>query len=661
MERPRIYQLLPRLFGNTNETRKPNGTLAENGTGKFADISDTALRALRDELHITHLWLTGIQAQATATDYSASGKPADDPDLLKGLAGSPYAIKDCADVCPDYATDPARRIEEFQALLARAHALGLRVIIDFVANHVARSHSGINAEAQRRNESSAEEGTDASHHESDNASPSPDDISPRASHFPSAPSAFKITFGEHDDRANFFAPQNNFFWLQSDSPGGGLPLRLPTVLNGERVSPTCRVLGAGDGFFSGEMTAGRVTGNNAATWSPSLNDWYETAKLNYGYDFTTGARAFPHAANPAAPLPGMWLKMDAVLAHWQGLGVDGFRCDMAHMVPPEFWAWAIARAHARQPDACFFAEAYENDPMKVEAADPALRDSGVMSALLRAGFDATYDDPAYKTLKRIYDGPAWANDLDGTLGAQRTEFFRSALRYAENHDEVRLAASREWGGIGMEVGRAVGGVLFGISSGPLLLYHGQEVGEPAEGVAGFGGGNARTTIFDYWSMPEFAKWVNGHRYDGGRLSAQQRSLREFYGRLLAACGAPAFRDGAFFPLNGANIGNAEFGRIAGEPASGHWLYAYLRIATPEHPPFLVIVNLHRSATFRNVRVLLSDEARAALGTSERTLLLEDRVGGLAALRITSHELLAGGCVIPELPPLTPGYFEIRRN
>ena len=130
---PPHLQLLPRLFGNTNETRKPNGTLAENGTGKFADISETALRKLRDELHITHVWLTGIHAQATATDHSAVGKPADDPDLLKGLAGSPYAIKDYADVCPDYAIEPARRMEEFQALLARAHALGLCVIIDFVA------------------------------------------------------------------------------------------------------------------------------------------------------------------------------------------------------------------------------------------------------------------------------------------------------------------------------------------------------------------------------------------------------------------------------------------------------------------------------------------------------------------------------------------------
>jgi glycosidase len=605
MERPRIYQLLPRLFGNTNETRKPNGTLAENGCGKFADISDTALRSLRDELHITHLWLTGVHAQATATDYSEIGSPADDPDLLKGLAGSPYAIKDYAFVCPDYVVNPAKRMDEFRALLDRAHALGLRVIIDFVANHVARSH--------------------------------------RSKLF---------TFGENDDRGKFFSPQNNFFWLQPDSPGGGSPLRLPTVINGEPASPTCRALGGCDGLFSGEKDAGRVTGNNAATWTPSPNDWYETVKLNYGFDFTTGAREFPHAANPAAPLPDTWKKMDAVLARWQALGVDGFRCDMAHMVPSEFWTWAIARARKRDPAAFFIAEAYDNDPMKIEQGN-------VPTALLSAGFDAVYDDPSYKALKRIYDGPAWANDLDGTLAAQQPQFFTSALRYVENHDEVRLAAHGEWGGIGMDVGRTVSGVLFGISRGPVLIYSGQEVGEPADGVAGFGGGNGRTTIFDYWSMPELAKWVNDHRYDGARLSPQQRSLREFYGRLLGAFNAPAFCDGEFFPLNGANVWNPEFGRIAGEQASGHWLCAYLRIPAPEHAPFLVVVNLHRSETFRKVRVQLSAEARRALDLLDGNLLLQDRVSELPPMRCTAQEALEHGFQIPELPPLTSAYFEIQ--
>ena len=160
-------------------------------------------------------------------------------------------------------------------------------------------------------------------------------------------------------------------------------------------------------------------------------------------------------------------------------------------------------------------------------------------------------------------------------------------------------------------------------------------------------------------MPEFAKWVNGHHYDGARLSEAQRSLREFYGRLLAACSAPAFCDGAFFPLNGANITNPEFGRMPGEPASGHWLYGYLRIAAPGNAPFLVVVNLHRGETFQNVRVLLSDEARASLAWMAGELTIEDRVGGLASQRVQSGDLFSHGLLIPELPPLTPAYFEIR--
>ncbi|MEO6742154.1 MAG: hypothetical protein ABIP20_18065, partial [Chthoniobacteraceae bacterium] len=139
----------------------------------------------------------------------------------------------------------------------------------------------------------------------------------------------------------------------------------------------------------------------------------------------------------------------------------------------------------------------------------------------------------------------------------------------------------------------------------------------------------------------------------------QRSLREFYGGLLATCGAPAFRDGAFFPLNGANVGNREFGRIEGEPASGHWLYAYLRAATNGDAPFLVVVNLHRNVTFRNVRVLLSNEARTALAPMSGAITIEDRVGGLAPINIATDELLAHGITISELPPLTPAYFEMR--
>jgi len=606
-ERVRIYQLLPRLFGNTNETRRPNGMLAENGCGKFANLNTAALSALR-AMNFTHLWLTGVLRQATATDYEAIGLYADDPDLLKGLAGSPYAIKDYFDVCPDYADDPGRRLEEFRELIDRVHAHGLRIIIDFVANHVARSYRSL----------------------------------VRAD----------LDFGAHDDRNRFFDPRNNFFYLQPDSPGGGPPLHLPSFAGGRSLTATCRVLGGCDGEFTGELDHGKVTGNNAATWAPGINDWYETVKLNYGFDFTTGERAYPHAEQPDLPIPDTWGKMDAVLAHWQKFGVDGFRCDMAHMVPPEFWMWAVARARERQPRVLFVAEAYDNDPMKVGRGN-------VMHDLLHAGFDAVYDDPAYKILKGLYDEAKWANDLDAVTGDALV--FERSLRYAENHDEVRLAGANQWGGIGPAVGRPVAAILSGLSRGPVLLYSGQEVGEPARGAEGFGGDDGRTTIFDYWSMPELAKWVNGHRYDGARLSPEQRELRAFYARLIALVGEPAFRDGGFCPLNGANLWNEHFGRLPGETASGHWLYAFLRANAASGQRFLVVANLHRQATLRDVRVRLSPEALTFLRLDpDQPPRLVERLSPTSPVPSLAAD--AGGCMMvqfPELAPLTASYLELQ--
>lgn len=614
MERVRIYQLFVRLFGNTNETRKTNGTLAENGVGKFSDINGDALASLKD-MGFTHLWLTGVLQQATATDYTSIGRPADDADLLKGLAGSPYAIKDYFDVCPDYANDPPNRLNEFKALLDRIHAAGMKALIDLVPNHVARGYDSL--------------------------------VMPESN------------FGATDDKTRFFDPRNNFYYLTPDS--NGPPLRLPTVSNGLPVSPTCKVAGMQcDGLFEGEKTYGRVTGNNAASWTPGLNDWWETVKLNYGWDFIAHKAAHPTAEAPDAPIPDTWTKMDRIVDYWQSMGVDGFRCDMAHMVPLEFWTWMIAKARARKPDAYFIGEAYDNDPAKI----PSASGKSVLIDLLQAGFNAVYDDPTYKTLKKIYDGPGWANDLDEAC--RNDLLFKSSLRYAENHDEVRLAASGQWRDAGMDVGRAVCGVLYGLSRGPVMLYNGQEVGEPATGSAGFGGGNGRTTIFDYWSMPELAKWANQHRYDGGELSPQQKNLRAFYKKLLTLAGEPAFRDGDFFALNPVNNCNPAFGHLEGEPASGHWLYAFLRYVPAEGQRFLVVVNLHKEITFKNVRVLFPVEALNALGiprepgkAGESRLQFVERIGSRMTLCEKPDEFAANRSLeIPEIPPLTPCYFEI---
>lgn len=615
--RMRIYQLFVRLFGNTREDLKQNGSAIENGVGKFNDINDLALASLR-EMGFTHIWLTGVLQQITATDFSVIGKPADDPDLLKGLAGSPYAIKDYFDVSPDYAVNPAERLREFRSLIERLHGAGLKALIDFIPNHVARSY---------------------------NSTTKPES-----------------NFGSRDDRSRFFDPRNNFFYLQL---GEGPPLRLPTWRDGVALSPTCTIEGMQcDGLFAGELDHGRVTGNNVASWAPGLTDWYETVKLNYGFDFMDPSqitREYPSALAPDKPIPDTWRKMDEIVAYWQDFGIDGFRCDMAHMVPPEFWNWLIDRARRRAPEVIFIAEAYNNDPMKVPGSDPIIsclngERGNIMFDLLNAGFNAVYDDPAYKAVKRIYDGAGWANDVDCSLGEDY--IFDNSLRYAENHDEVRLAAPSQWGGHGMEIGRPVSALLYGMSRGPAMLYNGQEVGEPAQGVEGFGGDDARTSIFDYWAMPELRKWVNCHRYDGGQLSDEERQLRDFYGRLLQLVGEPAFRDGGFFPLNPSNRENPGYGRLPAETTSGHWLYAYLRYDTSSSQRFLVVASLHPTLTFREVRLWLGRDAWLFLNLAAEGVTLRDRLSEQTArLEQKPDSAIAAEIAIPVLAPLTASYFE----
>jgi hypothetical protein len=179
-------------------------------------------------------------------------------------------------------------------------------------------------------------------------------------------------------------------------PGGGPPLKLPTA-----GRPGC------DGLFPPETEFGRVTGNNVVSWTPSIHDWYETVKLNYGHDFTTGRDTSHLPGSDAAPaeVPKTWRTMDAILGYWQEMGVDGFRADMAHMVPMEFWRWVVKRCRERDPATFFCAEAYDDDPAK-------LTDGHVLDELLAAGFDAVYDDPSYDTLQGIHETAKWANDLD---------------------------------------------------------------------------------------------------------------------------------------------------------------------------------------------------------------------------------------------------------
>jgi glycosidase len=587
-----IYQLFVRLFGNTNETRKPFGLLAENGCGKFADINAAALVSLK-EMGFNHVWLTGILEQASGTPYP--GRPADAHEILKGTAGSPYAIRDYYDVCPDYAVDPEKRMEEFGELVARCHEHGLKVIIDFVPNHVARSYVCSSRPLE--------------------------------------------SLGEGDDKEVFFATNNNFYYLKPGDPGDGPPLRLPSAPN-EHYGP--------------EAEYGKVTGNNVISWTPSINDWYETIKLNYGHDFTTGRDTahLPGADAAVADVPKTWKAMDAILAFWQELGVDGFRVDMAHMIPMEFWRWSVKRARARKADVFFSAEAYDRDPAK-------LTEGNVLEELLDAGFDAVYDKPSYDVAEGIYEKGKWANDFDGPNFEGKR--FHQALRFAENHDEVRVACPEVWGGHGMEVGKPASAVLFGLGRGPIMIYSGQEIGETGGDKAGFSQDVTRTTIFDYWSMKEFVKWVNGGKYDGAPLSDAQKNLRVWYGKLLKVLAQPGFTKGEFYGLNFFNRENEYFGRLEGEEVSGHWLYSFLRHDAASGQSFLLIANFHPTQDMADVKVRIPREAWKLLSRdADPQWAFTDRLEGSWHTVVDRELLESEGISFGELEALNVAVLEISK-
>ncbi len=538
--RPVIYQLVVRLFGNLDGTNAWNGDLATNGVGKFADINDAAIAGLA-ELGVTHVWLTGVPQQATNTDWSEVGQPPDDPDVLKGLAGSFYAVRDWFDVCPDYALEPAERMAEFEALVERLHAAGMKVLLDFVPNHVARTYHS--------------------------------DVRP------------DLDFGAQDDTAVFFDPDNSFFYLV-DPPGQ--VLALPEPSNWPRPEGADGTLETEDNDGDPPGDVPRATGNNVTSPSPSEYDWYETVKLDWGFDFAGGTEAFD-------PVPDTWSKMDAVLAFWQEAGVDGFRCDFAHYVPIEAWSYLVGRARERDPEVFFAAEAYD-------APDAAPGFS--FGALIQSGFDAIYDDAAYDTVKGVTCCGRWANDLDAVLPGDF--LFPRALRYAENHDERRISSPvvpgdnpDDSGFGGFEAGRPAAGLLYLLGSGPVLIFNGQEVGEEGAGAEGFGGDDGRTTIFDYWTMPRVAEWSNGHAYDGGGLSAERRELRRWYGALVELAQRQGFATGNFYGLQFANRDDPAY-------TSGQWMYSFLRYDSASGAAWLVVANLGDEARSPSVRI--PDEA-----------------------------------------------------
>lgn len=478
-----VYQLMTRLFGNLNSTNKPYGTIVENGTGKFNDITPQALQSLKD-LGITHVWYTGVLEHATMTDYAEFGIKKDDPDVVKGRAGSPYAIKDYYDVDPDLAVNVKNRMQEFEALVARTHAVDMKVLMDFIPNHVARSY-----------------------------------------HSDAKPSDLK-DLGEDDDQTVSFKASNNFYYLPGES------FQVPE----EAKQQTTLLYGEKDGQYIESPT--KVTGNDQFTSSPSINEWFETVKLNYGVDVQN------NKTTHFDPIPNTWEKMRDILLYWTNKKVDGFRCDVAEMVPVEFWNWVIPQIKRVNPQILFIAEIYNP--------------SEYHNYLSKGRFDYLYEKvKLYDTLRLLIDKKRSTNDIDA-IQRSLDGITPHMLHFLENHDEQRIASSFFAG----NPFRAVPAMTISatIDPGAVMIYFGQEVGEPGKGSEGFSGEDGRTSIFDYWGVPEHQKWVNKGNFNDSLLSDGQKRLRKYYSTLLnLAQRSPALSLGKYEDLTAYNISRANFG------------------------------------------------------------------------------------------------------
>ena len=510
-----IYQVLVRLFGNNVTSPVFNGSREENGVGKMSAFTPHVLKQIR-EMGFTHIWYTGLIEHARCQGNPEYGIPDGNTRIIKGKAGSPYAICDYYDIDPDLADSVPDRQAEFDDLVRRTHAAGLKMVIDFVPNHVARQyHSDVRPEAD---------------------------------------------FGRNDHPEWHFSPLNDFYYTAE-------PLHLPegsgTKIDGAQVPDY-------------EENPAKVTGNDQFSAWPSVNDWYETVKLNYGVDYQNNRNS------QFEPHPVVWQKMTDILCYWAARGVDAFRCDMAEMVPVEFWQFAIAAVKKKYSDIQFIAEIY---------GPAAYKDY-----IYRGGFDYLYDKVGlYDTLRGIICHGEPASNLTRcwqNLGGIDSHM----LRFLENHDEQRIA-SRFFAG---NPRKAIPAMIVAatLNQGAVMVYFGQEVGEPADGATGFSGDDGRTTIFDYSNVPEFQKWYNSGQADGALLNADERELRDFYCRLLRlASTEPCFTSGRFYDLMWVN-GGIDTSKV----------YAYLRHTDNE--AMLVVVNFDHD-NGKEFRLRVPDDAVSA--------------------------------------------------
>lgn len=527
MEKIIIYQIFTRLFGNKTTACIENGKLEENGCGKFCNFTPAVLKRIKD-MGVTHVWYTGVIRHASATDYSKYGIPCQNPDVVKGKAGSPYAITDYYDVDPDLASDVERRMEEFEALVERTHKAGMKVIMDFVPNHVARQYRSICRPEGVRD------------------------------------------LGEDDNKGMHFSTGNNFYYCP------GCALDLSDVISSADLCDHTYM----------ECPA-KATGNDHFGNRPGRNDWYETVKLNYGIDYCdAGGRSYHFD-----PIPDTWNKMTDILLFWAAKGVDGFRCDMAEMVPAAFWAWATDKVKYRFPDKIFIGEVYDPNQYR---------------NYIGAGFDYLYDKVGmYDCVRDVICGRRMASDI--TYMWQATDDIRSHMLYfLENHDEQRIA-SEFFAGDGK---KGVPGLIVSalMQKNPFMVYAGQEFGERGMDKEGFSGVDGRTTIFDYWTVGTLYRGFVNRR----KQTVAEKQLYDIYKKVLGiAVKEKAVAEGEFFDLMYVN------GHIADKQ------YAFIRKADNEL--LLVVTNFSDKSVVADV--VIPRHAIDYLSIEERSHEAADLLSG----------------------------------
>jgi len=555
-----VYQVFTRLFGNTNTTNKPWGTLAENGVGKFEDFSDLALKEIKD-LGVTHIWYTGVLHHAMVTDYTKYGISNDDPDVVKGRAGSPYAVKDYYNVDPDLAVDPATRMQEFEALIDRSHKAGLKVIIDIVPNHIARKYEGIT---------------------------NPDGI---------------IDFGAEDDTTVVYNKDNNFYYVVGEDFKVPVPLNNYKPLGGEFNKEI-------DGEFY--ESPAKWTGNGSRLAQPNFYDWYETVKINYGvrpdgtYDFNSLPADFDTKSYrehftfwEAKEIPNSWVKFKDIALYWLEKGVDGFRYDMAEMVPVEFWSYMNSSIKMKNPNAFLMAEVY----------NPSL----YRDYIFKGKMDYLYDKVAlYDTIKGIVRGHGNTSAISAIVNDQK-DIEHHLLHFLENHDEQRFA-SPDFGGDSKKVKPAIL-VSATLTTAPTMIYFGEEVGEKAEENAGFGTAT-RTSIFDYIGVPAHQRWMNDGKFDGGGLSTKERELRDFYKRLLNFTKKSSALMGDYYDLDAVN-------RDVNQNYTGN-IFSYARWSESEQ---LIVIADFEETNSKQIDLILPEDLISNLALKDGDYTLKEQLYG----------------------------------